>query len=139
MIITHLSFPTEFYRATVTAVDEKSNTYSIEYIDYGTVSTKTPANWICPETICSEIPPFAMRFRLEDHISDLSSSFYDKLHGCIVDHHAFVTIHDDDVNIEDPEYVKRCKVKCRGFEVDSYHNVIDFLSNFDYVAPSEGN
>lgn len=103
-----------------------NNECSVLFIDYGNIQ-RCQMKRLIQHVICHEVPAIAQRFRLEHPPlkpdGSLDQEVLDKLHVLIVDKEANICIHRDDVDNNDPNYVKRCTIRSGEHVFRSYREV----------------
>lgn len=114
----------------------------VQFIDYNNIE-RVSYNKLHSSVICSEVPPFAHKFRLigelpspkdcENH-KFASKKFCSVLHDYIVDKPIYLKVHQDDIAITDPNYSKRCSIEVDKEVFKTYYEFLEFSRDFHINA-----
>uniref|UniRef100_A0A336KXR8 CSON013098 protein n=1 Tax=Culicoides sonorensis TaxID=179676 RepID=A0A336KXR8_CULSO len=129
----------EFYRAKLIRYIPRSNTYEVQFVDYGNIDEEIKEEDICLEVIGHNQPLFVNKVRLIGISPNTKDGVWpkdvlDKLHQLVVEKVCQISIEDDDPEFDD---VKLCRLTSYEFDC----NIAQYLVDHDmakYSADSFG-
>lgn len=101
----------------------------VKFIDYGN-HEKVKQKYLVPEVMCSEVPSFAYKFRLDGSPigvdGGIDESMFDCLYSIYCEKEINVEIHKEDRHITDPKKIKRCAIVVNGTIIRSYEDLKEY-------------
>jgi hypothetical protein len=123
-----------YYRGII--VGAENDEFTVEFIDYGTIQTHIKASELSAQVLCQEIPPYAHKYRFEGtpekgEDGEINQNSLGIFFANVVNKTFWVEVHPDDINNNEPGYVKRCFFESHRKVLRNYADLQSFNNNFE--------
>jgi hypothetical protein len=105
---------------------------SVEFVDYGNIESDTPISHLHKEVLCSEVPIFINRFRLDGSMlgedGEIDQSLLDMINNVIVEKNLFVEVLGESYQSPDKSLPKLCWITVGDIHLKKYRDIKTFFN-----------